>query len=304
MINNMTIHSYRQCLFTLDHFTRFFSLFALLLSACTVPTPSSWTQHLPPPSQTFESKPFLHKIWEKPAPSRSQKLHIYMAGDGLPWLAKGKVAKDPSPTNPLAWRLMQADPEHAIFLGRPCYFDTLLPPCSPQYWTHGRYSQAVVTSLTLALKNIIQHNPNKKIWLIGHSGGGTLAVLVAHALRADNSLQGVITLGANLDIDAWTSHHGFNPLVHSLNPAELSKLNGIQQYHLSGAKDRNTPPFLNHRFFKNQGLKPIIFPKHRHNCCWENTWSAILRDIQTKKQTIPQRSTSPQINDAKPKAAH
>ena len=50
----------------------------------------------------------------------------------------------------------------------------------------------------------------REVTFVGYSGGGVLAVLIAE--RLDN-VAGVITVGANLDTDAWTEHHGYLPLT-------------------------------------------------------------------------------------------
>ena len=51
----------------------------------------------------------------------------------------------------------------------------------------------------------------------------------------------VITVGANLDTDAWTQHHGYLPLTGSLNPAASTAKHPWPEAHLYGGRDTIVP---------------------------------------------------------------
>ncbi len=52
----------------------------------------------------------------------------------------------------------------------------------------------------------------------------------------------VVTIAANLDIDAWAEHSGYSRLRGSLNPATQPPLpTHIQQIHLAGGRDLRVP---------------------------------------------------------------
>ncbi len=57
--------------------------------------------------------------------------------------------------------------------------------CGPLLWTHRRYSPEVVASMVAALRSFLSMHPFRRVVLIGYSGGGTIAWLMA-ASRAGN----------------------------------------------------------------------------------------------------------------------
>jgi dienelactone hydrolase len=229
---------------------------------------------------------FGHQAYTKPAaqkssaPDASAALYVYIEGDGSPWLQAGtRVAADPTPHRPLALELAAATPHHVLYLGRPCYFGTRPEVmCTPDLWTSGRYSPDVVASLVAAVRRFVAAEGNPPLILIGYSGGGTLAVLMAAQLPA---VRAVITIAANLDVDAWARWHRYSPLSASVNPVAQPPLSDvIGQWHLVGGKDHNVPEAVNRRYF--DALRPDQvwrYPDFDHACCWAEHWSSILARI-------------------------
>ncbi len=116
------------------------------------------------------------------------------------------------------------------------------------------------------------------IVLIGYSGGGTLAALLASRLR---SVRALVTVAGNLDIEAWTHLHGYSELRGSLNPALLPKLDPrVRQFHFQGGRDSVVPPHLTSRFAARQPkARFIVFREFGHHCCWEEQWPEMLRVV-------------------------
>ncbi|MBA53789.1 MAG: alpha/beta hydrolase [Pseudomonadales bacterium] len=159
--------------------------------------------------------------------------HVYIEGDGRAVTALGRPSLDPTPKTPLLLAMMTQDPMPALYLGRPCYYHTEDPNCSPYHWTLARYSRNTVDSMAAALQGSLPDAAT--ITLIGHSGGGTLAVLLAKKL---NNVNTVVTLAGNLQVAKWTQYHHYSPLVASLDPAAEPPLpDCINQYHFAGAQD-------------------------------------------------------------------
>lgn len=202
--------------------------------------------------------------------------HIYIEGDGKPWIDQKFIARDPTTIKPLMLRLMTQDKSPAIYLGRPCYQgknkDTA---CHPLYWTHKRYSEQVVSSMASALKKLITRHRIESLVLIGHSGGGTLAMLLADKIPETKVL---VTLAGNLDIDAWANEHEYSRLQGSLNPASHKPLSpDIRQYHYLGKRDQNIiismiTPIIN----KQEQAELLLLDHYGHHCCWEKDWPDFL----------------------------
>lgn len=219
---------------------------------------------------------FKHTVFVPKAPRAGTPLHIYLDGDGTPFSKPGEIAIDPSPREPLVLDLIARDPKPSVLIGRPCYYRVVPDPaCAPAFWTSHRYSDAVVGSMVAAIETVIADLPNAQVSLIGYSGGGTLAMLIAPRL---NHLIGVLTVAANLDITEWAAYHHFTPLTGSLNPADQPVLNpAISERHLYGGSDSNVPLATTVRFFAREGqTPPELVAKFDHQCCWSERWPEIL----------------------------
>jgi hypothetical protein len=201
-------------------------------------------------------------------------LHVYLEGDGTPWVRKRVAATDPTPRNPLMLELMSFDPVPSLYLGRPCYHGlNKAKACTPVMWTDRRYSEVVVASMTSALNRSSANF--EALVLLGYSGGGTLAMLMAERLPKTGA---VITVAANLDTARWAELHKQQPLLGSLNPATRQPLpQRIRQMHFAGEDDDNVPPMLvRDAIAQQQGAIFKVFPNQDHRCCWRDVWSEIL----------------------------
>jgi dienelactone hydrolase len=223
---------------------------------------------------------FRHRVYRKEARAgESRVLHVYIEGDGRPFLGPTTVAFDPTPRDPLMLRLMALDPAPSVYLGRPCYFGLNRDRgCNPAYWTVRRFAPEVVDSLAAALRSEAARSGATSIEIFGHSGGGTLAVLLSARIPG---VTRVVTIGANLDTDAWCALHGYSPLLGSLNPAELNlHPDSMRLLHLVGSDDTNTPPALVKSAASRTGAigSVRIVQGYTHNCCWQNIWGSVLSD--------------------------
>lgn len=267
-------------------------LLTFLLSACaSAPSPDtrrqlaldlvhsrSWQ------SVEIDAQPFVLQAFIPSHFANDRHLVLYLEGDGFAWASRSRPSSDPTPLNPLALRLALAQPDgNAAYLGRPCqYLGTDRTICAQRYWTDARFAEEVVASLDQAVSKLKARANASELTLVGYSGGGALALLLA-ARRDD--VQRVISVSGNLDHAAWTDYHHVQPLKHSLNPIDVeAELAKVEQWHLVGADDRITPPELAKRFVA--GYPDItksrvwVMPGYDHACCWAQHWPELWRSIE------------------------
>jgi hypothetical protein len=253
----------------------------LELTGCTTPAQNfnDVAEELGLNTEKLNSPLFQHIIYKNNV-LVGDTLHVYLDGDGTPWERNRWVSVDPSARNPLILRLMIQDTMPSILLGRPCYYGlNNSPGCESKYWTSHRYSKEIIHSMSLVLNTWLEKHKFSQIVLIGYSGGGSIAILMANKVKKTAK---VVTLAANLDVTAWSEFHGYSTLKNSLNPSEEVKLkNKIMQFHFAGADDDIVPPFIIKAYADNQNnAKYYKFIGKDHTCCWEQEWSKILNIIK------------------------
>jgi pimeloyl-ACP methyl ester carboxylesterase len=219
---------------------------------------------------------FEHRSYAAQAGEAGNTLHVYIEHDGTPWASLDRAADDPTPRTPVALELMAKDTGPRLLLGRPCYFEShIKPPCGQLLWTHERYSPAVVASMVAALRRYLAAHPFRQLVLVGYSGGGTLAWLIAAQMPETT---GLVTIAANLDTEHWTRLHGYSPLAGSLNPAAAHPLPvAISERHYVGGRDVNVPPSVVHSFVQHHPRASVIeIADFDHVCCWVKRWPQLL----------------------------
>lgn len=254
------------------------SFIVLFTSSCSTPVErlQQLSNRLGFSKQAILSSDFLHYIYSNSHSNQEGHIHVYIEGDGTPWISKYTVSADPTPRNPLALKLMAADNTASIYLSRPCYGErTNTYKCNPLIWTHQRYSPMVVTSMESALKKYLKDTAFSSISFIGYSGGGVLAMLLASRFEQTRS---VVTIAANLDTELWTQLHDYSALKGSLNPAAQPVISSnIRQYHFIGGKDQNVPLAIVKSFIdKQKNSQTVILETFDHVCCWEQEWTKLL----------------------------
>ena len=230
-----------------------------------------------------------HVVYEKTASaSHDGQLFVFLEGDGSPWGSSGmQPAADPTTRNPLALRLMLATDAKAIYVARPCYHGYLDAQCSAERWTGGRYSEEVVASMVAAIAReaakLRAGNRIDQLIVVGYSGGGVLAVLIAERLA---NVAAVITIGANLDIVAWAAHHRYLPLSQSLNPRSSPLPHPWKEFHFIGANDAVVPAATADEYFRRYPeAQRITLANADHVCCWQTNWPALLAGLRLPSQS-------------------
>ena len=179
---------------------------------------------------------------------------------------------------------MQKDNSPAIYLARPCQY-AKTEACRQYYWTEGRHAEPLVEAMNSTISALKERYSAKFVEFIGHSGGGTMAVLIA-AKRSD--VKRMITIAANLDVEFFTQYHKVTPMKGSLNPINfIHKVKHIPQLHLAGGKDKSAPPKLIKRYINNTLSNCIYYEKYKnngHHEGWLTIWPQVLREKLTCKK--------------------
>ncbi|MFV9657358.1 alpha/beta fold hydrolase [Pseudomonas sp. NY15366] len=273
------------------------AMLTLLVGCATLPTPEERAHSADKlaaehywAAQTLITNPFQLRAYV-PAAAAAETLAVYIEGDGLAWLSSTRPSTDPTPRAPVGLQLALAQPTGAAaYLARPCQFIATQSICSHDYWTDARFAPEVVKSLDQAIDQLKARVGAQQLILVGYSGGGTLALLLA--ARRDDVAR-VITVAGNLNPRAWTTHHRLQPLKRSLNPADQQKaLASTRQQHLAGGRDRIVPAALasafNDAYTSGTPSRVYLLPEHDHACCWARDWPSLWLKLQQDAQASTQ----------------
>ncbi len=212
-------------------------------------------------------------------------LRVYIEGDGMAWLSRTEPSLDPTPHQATGLALAAKDPApNVVYLARPCQFTPMPmnPRCGIPYWTDKRFAPEVIESMSDAVSQFAARTPGQPIELVGYSGGGAIAVLIA-ARRTD--VISIRTVAGNLDDELVNRLHGVSSMPESENPIDSAKrVARIPQIHFSGADDQIVPPAVARRFVKAAGghcARTLTIAGLSHDGDWSRRWRALLEIAPT-----------------------
>jgi hypothetical protein len=255
-------------------FILLFALFATLQACGSLPSTTD-SKDLATPfmaSSEVSAAFFKHKNAFYSSGKNEPSLKVFIEGDGRPWVGGNSIRLDPTPQRLLMMELLLNTSGDRLYLGRPCYFQTNDERCHYQYWTSHRFSPEVINSMADIIEQKMLEGAYKNLLIIGHSGGGTIATLLACKPSITPSL---ITLAANLDIQRWAEIHAWSALTGSQNPAHLpSSCKNSNAYHFYGNADKNVPASSANNFFITGESQRIIIEGADHQN-WPLFWDEI-----------------------------
>jgi len=197
--------------------------------------------------------------------TETDTLNVFIEGDGRPGIALD---------------MAQNAGHNSIYIARPCQFLRIAGQgCNKAIWTSHRYSSEVVRSMTRALNVLMIRFKANDVRLVGYSGGGAIASILA-AQRDDVKL--LITVAGNLDHHQWTEYNQIAPLSGSLNPIDYQeRLAQIPQIHLVGERDQTVPgsvlmSYLNHMEVLDN-VQSYLVSGADHTCCWNVVMASLFK---------------------------
>lgn len=202
---------------------------------------------------------------------------LYIEGDGAPWPTPFAPPNDPTPLRPTALAMALADPSVAVaYMARPCQYLTAdaLRQCDSAWWTERRFAPEVVAAYDEVVDRLKKSFSARRVRLVGYSGGGVIAVLLA-AQRTD--VESVLTVAAPLSVGEWVAWHGASSLTGSLDPASLGADTHLPpSVHFVGSNDKTVPVPIVESFIRHMGGEMVIVPGFDHECCWAHDWAKLL----------------------------
>lgn len=209
-------------------------------------------------------------------------IRVYIEGDGFAWKSRTQPSDDPTPHQPTGLKLATADPgQNVLYLARPCQF--IGPPlpatCQVNWWTNDRFSAVVIDSMNEALDVFVGRYPGVKLDIVGYSGGGNIAALLAARRKDVRSLR---TVAGNLDV-AWVNTlHNVTPMPNAISAIDrAAELRALPQIHYSGDADKTVPVEVARRFQQAVGgncVRVEVVSGMTHSADWAAIWPQLLKN--------------------------
>lgn len=237
-------------------------------------------------SENLQTKPFLIAAWHRTVPP-VKRLRVYIEGDGFAWKSRTQPSADPTPLNPTGLALAAADvSENVLYLARPCQF--IGPPlpasCNVSWWTSDRFSPAVIDAMDDALSQFVTRYSDAQLELVGYSGGGNIAALLA-ARRTD--VRSLRTVAGNLDVAYVNALHHVTAMPDAVSAIDkASALRTLPQIHFSGDADKTVPPTVARRFQRAVGgncAQVDVISGMAHGSDWATVWPQLLSKALTPR---------------------
>ena len=231
-------------------------------------------------SQNLQTSPFELRVWLR-ITAPEQPVRVYIEGDGFAWRSRTRPSDDPTPRQPTGLMLAAADTSaNVVYLARPCQF--IGPPlpanCGATWWTDNRFSSQVVQAMNEALNQALRALPDARIELVGYSGGGAIAALIA-ARRDD--VRSLRTVAGNLDVAYVNATHNVSAMPQALSAIDVApQLANLPQIHFTGSADTTVPPATARRFQQAAGGRCVRIESVQgmaHGSDWAAVWPSLLQ---------------------------
>jgi len=227
---------------------------------------------------TISTQPFKLATYQR-LQRKNQVITLYIEGDGVAWIDRYTISSNPTPRDPLVLRLASQDKTgNVVYMARPCQYVDLKfeRSCNNAYWTSHRFSKTVIEAYDQALTQLASAIHGKGFHLIGYSGGGAIAALLA-AKRTD--VLSLKTIAGNLNHGALNKARRVSPLTGSLDAINVAnQLKNMPQIHYSGGDDDVVPAWVTQSFVRKVGNSSCvgreIIKNVTHTDGWLRFWQS------------------------------
>ena len=251
-------------------------LFTSFLSACALPDKDKRLENI----NNINKRDFIKNVYRTTyfeiyslnKIKNSGKLIIYIEGDGVSWIDRYTISSDPTPIDPLAFKLAKIDEnDNVIYLARPCQYINSGNCNNKQIWTVSQYSEAVLSSYREIIDKLEQFN---EIHVVGYSGGAGIALYLGSI--NNKKIKSIRTIAGNINHNQLTKMSNLSPLKGSINFNLVEKkIKNISQIHYFGNNDDVIPNDLHLDFYernKNSSCIKIKEVNATHHKGWLNFW--------------------------------
>lgn len=231
-------------------------------------------------SKYLQTSTFILRSWSRMT-DPTQPVHVYIEGDGFAWISRSRPSDNPTPRQPTGLMLAAADSAaNVVYLARPCQF--IGPPlpanCSATWWTDNRFSPQIVQAMDEAITLAVKAWPGIAIELVGYSGGGAIAAVIAARRHDVRSLR---TVAGNLDVAYVNALHNVSAMPNALSPMDVAtQLAALPQIHITGSQDTTVPPGVATRFQRATGSHCVQVEEIKgmaHGSDWSAVWPGLLK---------------------------
>ena len=248
----------------------------LLITSCAVPSMDKRIDYITELnndkfSELVYQNSFL--IYSLQKINNNKDVVVYIEGDGLSWIDRFTPSSDPTPVDPLTFKLAKLDQNpNVIYLARSCQY-IRNNECRKEIWTKLQYSKPIIGLYEQILEEIAQRH--SKVHLIGYSGGSVIAMYLASSLDK-KKVKSVRTIAGNINPNEFTKLLNLSSYQTSINLDLIDdKIKDISQTHYYGNKDKVIPKEIYSNYqdqYLNNSCVQITKVNASHTKGWQKFW--------------------------------
>ena len=252
-------------------------LFFLLLNSCATENLETRYRLIKEIDKKSQFKEIIYKdnlnIFSLQKLKKNISVIIYIEGDGLSWIDRFTPSSDPTPINPIGFKLASLSDSSVdvVYLARPCQY-VKTEACNREIWTKLQYSEQILNTYENILKELSYKYSD--IHLVGYSGGAVIAMYLG-SLK-DNNIKSIRTIAGNIDPNEFTRLLNLTPFKTTVDLSNLNQnIKAVSQTHYYGIYDKVIPEELYKNYKKkilDNSCVKISAIKASHNEGWEEFW--------------------------------